>query len=954
MPPLDAIPMEAVILDPAARNGMPSMHLGWALAAMLVTMLMRNRGLIVSYALIAVFTFLATLGLGEHYLIDLVVALPFNLAVVAMCIANGAMDSRLRRKIIAFGLGTWLLWIVLLRFAFPLFILFPPLAWVLVLLTVIASVWFSMRLVKAVASAETMSSPALDAVPTSADAGQPLLLVLCMFFLSGFAALMYEVVFSKQLALTFGSTSTAAYTVLSVYMGGMALGGWIGGRLAERAGSALRMYAGIEFIIGSYCAITPFIFVFCRWLYVTLAIDLPPDAGYLTVLRLVLGATALLIPTMLMGMTLPVLASAINKGRQGWGRAIGLLYGANTLGAALGALLAGYAILSTIGLTKTILTAAILNVIVAAIALRMHSRNALGEPSAAAASHVEPEADHEQPGPRLALLQLMLIGFVTLALEVVYFHLLAVVAGNSAYAFALMLFSFLIGLGGGAELGRRLLAALKMPALIVYIQIALGLVIALGLLGWEAIPGYFADFESYPLTRSFGARELVRGLVCFAVMVPPALLIGMLYPMLMHYVGSARQSGGVRAVGRATALNTLGNISGVLVAAFVLLPMVGSFRSVLLLAGLAIVAAATVAFSMKRARVAVAGAAMAGAVFVAVMPGQFDLDELASGANVYFARMDFGKTIDASESPDGGLTSVVQRPGKDGLKTLLTNGKFQGTDSFAGEMVAQIGIAVAPLLHTDKRDNALVIGYGTGATTRALHDAGFKSLDVAELSGDVVKLANRHFERVNSRVTEQKGVRTFVTDGRNFLMLTSAKYDVISIELSSIWFAGAAALYNSDFYTIARAKLKDDGVLQQWVQLHHLSPIDIVYIIGSARTQFKYVTLYAIGGQGVLVLTNDATRIATAANAQLLEQTPGMRELVNAFGGHIRNMNEQLILSPEATDRLLTASGQPMSYWQSTDDNSLLEYSTPRGNAAANAQSMEANIAFLRANSGAR
>ncbi len=244
---------------------------------------------------------------------------------------------------------------------------------------------------------------------------------------------------------------------------------------------------------------------------------------------------------------------------------------------------------------------------------------------------------------------------------------------------------------------------------------------------------------------------------------------------------------------------------------------------------------------------------------VFVSPARLDYEMLSSGANVYFAPQKWGTVIDHAESIDGGLTTVTTRPLEDAtVKTLLTNGKFQGNDAQRGEVQAQIGFAALPLLHQGRRENALVLGYGTGASSRVLHDAGFAHLEIADLSRDVVRMADAHFASINGKVSQQPGVQTHITDGRNLLLLTKRQYDVISIEISSIWFAGAASLYNREFYQLARAKMRPDGVLQQWVQLHHMAPTDLLTIIGTLRAEFAYVSLYVVGGQGILIATNDA------------------------------------------------------------------------------------------------
>jgi spermidine synthase len=279
--------------------------------------------------------------------------------------------------------------------------------------------------------------------------------------------------------------------------------------------------------------------------------------------------------------------------------------------------------------------------------------------------------------------------------------------------------------------------------------------------------------------------------------------------------------------------------------------------------------------------------------------------------------------------------------------TLLTNGKFQG--SSGGEVPAQIGFALSPLLHTSARASALVIGYGTGMSARVLADAGFRELDIVDLSADIVRLANRHFADINGRVSERPPARTYITDGRNFLMLQPRTYDVVSIEVSSIWFAGAASLYNREFYRLVKRRLAPHGVLQQWVQLHHIEIADILHILSSVRAEFGRVWLYLIGGQGMIIATNGPHAAPTLRHVEKIDGTPALKELLALVGGSARGLLETRVLDPAATDLFLSSFGMPAPYWISTDDNLKLEYSTPKGNALDGAASMSGNLEVLRA-----
>ena len=950
---------KTMVVQPVPRNAMPSMHVGWALLMWLNACLIGNRWLRAAFALLLGLNVLATLGLGHHYLIDLVVTVPFCLAFQAACLRRLAWNHRDRLTMIGLGLALWIAWLLALRFGIEAFRGIPFLSWIAMAATIAASAFAYRRLLRAFDEAPEAEQARISSrVEPGALSRREVRTVAAMFVISGFAALMYQVLFSKALALVFGSTSTAAYTVLATYMGGMAVGAWLGGRLAESRRDPLMLYAGCEFGIGLYCAATPWIFQAVQGLYLMAAGGVAPDAGVLTGLRIALGGVSLLVPTILMGMTLPILARLFEQRSISLGRSVAVLYGANTLGAAFGALLAGYFVLPVLGVYKTTLLTVAANLLVVLMAIELYKRlraGPHGQPLPAAAERVEFATGDRAQALRLgrvATVALTIGGGVTLALEVVYVHLLAVVAGNSTYAFSLMLFTFLLGLGAGAEAARQLLKlALPIARLLAWLEFALAGVILVGVYLWGAMPGYFADFATYPITREFGSRELVRGAVCMVAMFPPAFFIGALYPLAMECVGRAWPSHRVRALGFAAALNTFGNIAGVLLGGFVLLPQFGALRSVQLLALTCLLIGAGVLLAAPSGRRAPgwAPAVLVLALLVS-QPESFDYTQLASGANVYFANQSAGKVIDHAESIDGGLTSVSEATTPQGgrLLTLYTNGKFQGNNSIDGEMKAQVGFAVAPLLHTSKRERAMVIGYGTGASARTLHAAGFRDLDIVDLSADIVSLANRYFQEVNDKVTERAGVHTHITDGRNFLLLQDRVYDVVSMEVTSIWFAGAGSLYNREFYQLVKRRLRPEGVLQQWVQLHHLYPVDILSILASVRSEFRYVWFYFIGGQGIIVATNDPGSAPNDTNVAALDAAAGLAPLLALYDGSARGLLSTVLLDPAATDRLLKSSGVDPEILVSTDDNLRLEFSTPRGNVLDGPQSLMDNLQFIK------
>ena len=1052
LPVLGTIPEQASMVAPAFRNGFPSLHFGGCLMLLFTARYLHAPWFKTLLWLLTGLTVLATLGRGEHYLIDLVVSFPFVVAIQAFCTHVDDKGQSCRRQAIAWGIGLWLVWVVLVRYGLVVFQALPGSIWLVSLLTVGASLFVYKKMVpyavwgSAELASEKLASAALPsaALPStalaSAEAGggdekavvdtapaNPVLAayhgerkMAVMFFISGFTGLLYEVVFSRELALTFGGMATATYTVLAVYMGGMALGSWVGGMLMARMPrNGLLAYAGCEMLIGLYCLATPVFFVLIRDVYVFLAQGSAPDAELLVVLRVACGSLVLLFPTLLMGMTLPVMVAELQQREQGnIGHAVSVLYGANTLGAAMGALLSGYVILPMLGITKSTALSAAGSLGLAYCAFRMQKRPlqhtsfsalfscagvtpCIGEKTDEKADEKVDEkandnsTDHLDNKPddsvasssgtvtlrvaRTGLLVLFLIGCVTMLMEVNYMQLLAVVAGNSVYAFSLMLFSLLLGLGAGAVVARFALARLVRigsahaesrhlnlaktdPVAVKPVPMSLALLLSglllslsgmllLGVFQWNDLPDVFSAYEHYPYPLGFTARELVRGLACWRMMFPPAVLIGACYPLAMELVTSCSSlPRRLPLLGGAIGLNTLGNIVGAVAGGFVVLPMLGSLHSIWLAAAICGVAGLMLALADGRLRhPLVMCLTVVICAVSALQPGSFDYSKLASGANVYFQTRYTGPVIAHAESLDGGVTSVtLQQDSHFGeFNTLFTNGKFQGNNLMQGEMKAQLAFATIPLLYTTARDNALVIGYGTGVSAHAIREAGFRQLDIVDLSRDLVTLSNKHFSNVNARVSELPGVRFYATDGRNYLLLQDKKYDLISMEITSIWFAGAAALYNREFYALAAKRLKDDGVLQQWVQLHHLAPLDLACILSSVRAEFPRVALFEVGGQGIIIATNNTVRGPRRDALQAVMSESGLMQLFQQAGLSPQGIADEWLLSPGDVDNMRDKFAQTSDFVISTDDNLALEYATPKGNALDAGESIKYMGLFL-------
>ncbi len=331
------------------------------------------------------------------------------------------------------------------------------------------------------------------------------------------------------------------------------------------------------------------------------------------------------------------------------------------------------------------------------------------------------------------------------------------------------------------------------------------------------------------------------------------------------------------------------------------------------------------------------------AALVALLVPRWDMARLTSGANVYFTT---GPPPDSivfvREDVHGGVTTVARRGP---ITTMYTNGKFQGDDG--AEMPAQRRFAHFPSLFVRSFDRALVIGLGTGTTLGAIASYPWARIDVAEISPSIIEASRRFYAPQTLGALDDPRVHLEVNDGRNVLLVATAPYDLVTMELSSVWFAGAANLYSREFYALARAHLTPGGVLQQWVQLHHLRRRELAVIVRTLRTAFAHAALFVGGGQGILV-ASDAPLVASAARLSVLEQRPELRATL--AGARMADLFDELVTSEGDLDRfVLDSQGWDAPIPVSTDDNLYLEYATPKGNVLNYDASLRETLSMLEA-----
>ncbi len=696
-----------------------------------------------------------------------------------------------------------------------------------------------------------------------------------LFLFSGATGLVYELLWVRVLYQTFGSTIQSVTTVVAAYMGGLGLGAWWFGRRVDRHPRPAALYGWLEIAIGAFGAVSPFVLALVHRLYLGAAGALQLGGGASMALRFGLAALVLLVPTTLMGGTLPVLTRAFMASDRGeLPRAVGRLYGLNTLGAVVGTALAGFFLIEYVGIRASLWGTALLNLALGVAALAVARPLAPLPPSGDG-----PVEAARPPTPRLlrsvGLVLLGLTAFASLLDEIAWTRVLVMIVGGSTYAFTLVLLVFLLGIGIGSRIvAHRSVAPSETAARAALAQAITAVGAGLLFVVFSALPRYIvAVFQ----TQSLNAIErlLAMGLAVGGVVLVPAIGMGMTFPLLTDLVAPPGAARGAD-VGRAYALNTLGSIVGAVLTGFVLLITLGTDLTlrlglgvnVLAALGLAALAARGVAEGSAehralRWRVLGAGSLATLALVVALAAPRWGTRLIDLGPSIY-ARTYMDKPTLEAFLTHRGTRQLAYREGWNATvsvwegvsgRSLKVNGKSDASDY--GDMDTQILAGLAPVAARPDPKTAFLVGYGSGVTARALAQVpGMQRVHVVEIEPAVLAMS-RFFLHVNDSASFRPNVSIAVDDARSALQLDPTRYDVIVSEPSNPWLAGVATLYTVEFFRIARSRLADGGVFCQWVQLYQVPLPVVAGVVRNVKAVFPHVHLWFGSPGDVLVVASE-------------------------------------------------------------------------------------------------
>ena len=677
--------------------------------------------------------------------------------------------------------------------------------------------------------------------------------VLVLFFLSGATGLVYEVVWHKMLVLVFGSTAFATATILASFMSGLALGSFCFGRLADRYREPLKVYAYLEAGIGVFAILFPVILSAVTSVYVGVYRHLDATFYLFSLLRFILSFLILVIPAFLMGGTLPVLGKLFVREFGRLGSGIGSLYGTNTLGAVVGTFSAGFFLIILLGAKESTYVAAAVNILVAGAAFGLSGYFSRQHQDT---GRTDRRPENRQPGQpkyppyvyHVVLVTYGLSGFCALAYEVLWTRVLVFYVHSTTYAFTIMLTSFLLGIALGSLVCARLVDRAKQHlGLLAAIEVLIGLFAILSIWEFRTLDGLMVSLtDRVPSWQMFVAARYAGA---FLIMFIPTFLMGIAFPLATKIYGQNKDTLG-RRVGNIYSVNTVGSVLGSIAAGFVMIPLIGITKGIILVAALNLILGIAILlahpFMGRPAKWAVVAAIaviipVAGAAIPTDRPlGLYSrpFRDLEEGGKVLFYDEGIGATVTVHQlPPDPADQQVYKLLEVDGVNVAGTMPMLRLSQKLQGHLPVLLYKASTG---NDPR-NVFLLGMGTGASSYAATRHRIERLDVLEIVAAEID-ALPYFRELNRDLLGEPKVRIRIDDARNYLLATRVEYDVI--ESDTIHPEQNANVFSREYFELARERLSEDGVFSVWLPMYGMSEETFKILINTLYSAFPHVTVW--------------------------------------------------------------------------------------------------------------
>jgi len=747
------------------------------------------------------------------------------------------------------------------------------------------------------------------------------LALLALFFASGASGLIYEIVWMRLLSLTMSVTVYAVTTVLCAFMAGLALGAAIAGRVAHRVRRPLLAYGVVEIVLAGVALVTPTLLFHLGPIYAEIHAAFGGGGPGFAIARFLLAFGVLLVPSTLMGTTLPLLSRAVIQNTAVVGRGAGALYAVNTLGAVAGCVAAGFILIPNLGLSLTNGFAASVSLAVGVVA------TVLGRNLVTSTDHVE---SRRQPAPanvRLAYVAIAISGFTALGYQVLWTRALEQYTHNSTYAYSAILATFLLGIASGSAVAAPLVDRLRRPLLglgVIELVISGSVLLALALYAnLDRLSPLIAD--SIGGLGSWGQVVVLIFTQASAALLLTTFLFGMTFPFVARVVVDRLDSVGER-IATAYTSNTAGSIFGSVVIGFAVLPVLGMQGTFLALVTLnAIVGLVLVWRAAESAGRMVALGAVAGLALVAVtaLPSRlFEQSFVRRFGELAFYREEVTDTIMVTDDAKRGR--------------MIRYGDGRGTAG-TGTVKEDRMYAQIPMLLHQRPLRVLNICFGVGNSLSSVAMHPVEHMDSVELSPGVVDAAE-FFETTNRKVLDDPRVKMTIADGRNFLLLSREQYDIIRLDPPELHTAGVVNLYTKEFYELARDHLAPGGIFSIWVNIVMTPEEDLKHLVRTLSSVFPYVSIW-----------HGPLHYSWVINGSMEPHDPDLALLTTKFADpKIRADMESIgVGDPFAFLSHFVFAGDDVKAWAGdgplvTDDRTRLDFTVPR--------SLDSSYGFANAN----
>ena len=742
--------------------------------------------------------------------------------------------------------------------------------------------------------------------------------------------MIYEVVWTRLLTLVMGNTHYSVATVLTVFMAGLALGSFLGGRLIDIKGNPLIVYAVIEAAIGIYCFLIPHMIEaalpLLKWIYANYRDDYASASLY----RFFVCGAILLLPTTLMGATLPALGKLVATEARAIGRDVGTLYAMNTFGAVFGALASVYIFMRYFGVEGTILIAASANIGVAALvlALRKFGKTEVSAAPGRLDSETAPVEKRHSGGMVFIYICFALSGVSALIYQVAWNRIFSLLLGSSIYAFSLILTTFIFGLAVGTAVFAKIcdiFSDLRKVFGWLQIGIALSALAAIPFFGLAPLANRWVYLN---WGQTFASIQGTNFLMIFALVFTPTFFMGAQFPIVVKLAERGLPTLG-RIVGAVYATNTVGAILGSFLGGFILIPWLGVQNTIVFAVMLNILLGLSLFFSSSALRGSVKYYVLP-TIFILVFMGArqmppWDKAVISSGSFMPYKIDDLEQALSGSNKilfyKEGVHTTVTTELAVTGNIFLRVNGKTDA--SLAQDMRTQLLSGYLPMfLHTDPR-SALVIGQGSGITLGAVESFPAEKIDLVEISPAVIE-GSKFFSPFNHNALDDQRLTLILEDGRNHITLVDEKYDVIISEPSNPWISGVGALFTQDFFALVDKRLNPDGIVCIWINAN-MSPDSFKSIIKAFISVFPQVTMWeSIPGDDYLLIGSQSPYKLPYEKVKAFLADPAKGKDLRRIG--VSSVSDLMALMIMDNERLADFSASAPVH---TDDNSLLEFAAP-------------------------